>query len=228
MTPNDRNGAASASALDPADFYSVLLAEIEQRRAAADQAESSFGAGRPLDDNEVIEWLRFQTWYEREAASFIGAWLADIPEDDAFHLLSRQVHDEARHHKLFLACLHRRGTDMADWAPEPEWVAWIQEFYPAGGDTLERVAAHNITGELGAMQAFEDLKPRLPADVQDTIDKVTPDEIFHVHLGRTVVRKYATTADAQRRVRDRALGAFELELKGRVAFERRAQAIAAR
>lgn len=213
--------SATTEVMDPSDFYDALLVELESRRAAADGAEASFGAGRPMAEPEVIEWLRFQAWYERQAASFIGAWLADVPEDDVFHLLSRQVHDEARHHKLFLSCLHRRGTDMGDWIPEPEWVAWVQEFYPAGGDTLERIAAHNITGELGAMQAFEDLRPRLPDDVRDVIDRVTPDEIFHVRLGRTVVKKYATSTDAQARVRHRAIGAFELELAGRVAFERR-------
>ena len=111
---------------------------------------------------------------------------------------------------MFLACLQRRGLDMGDWRPEPEWVAWVQEFYPGGDDTLERVAAHNITGETGAMQGFDDLAPRLPADVQATIAKVTPDERFHVQLGRSIVR-YATTADAQRRVRDRTMGAFALE-----------------
>jgi hypothetical protein len=212
--------------VDPRVFYDDLVAEIADRRSALSDEEASFGAHRPLSEAEVVEWLRFQTWYEREAAGFIGAWLADVGEDDAFHLLGRQVHDEVRHHKMFLACLERRGVGMGDWQPEPEWVAWIQEFYPAGSDTLERVAAHNITGELGAMQAFEDLRPRLPDDVRATIDKVTPDETFHVHLGRSIVVKYATTADAQRRVRERAMGAFALEQRGRVAFERRARQLA--
>ena len=215
------------TALEPAAFYDDLVADIERRRAAASAQEASFGAGRPLSEPEVVEWLRFQTWYERQAANFIGAWLSDVPEDDAFHLLCRQVHDEARHHKMFSACLARRGVGMDDWRPEPEWVRWVQEFYPAGSDTLERIAAHNITGEIGAMQAFEDLRPRLPADVQDTIDKVAPDEAFHVNLGRSLVLRYATTEDAQTRVRRRALGAFALELEGRVAFERRASMVAA-
>jgi hypothetical protein len=210
------------TALDPRVFYASLVAELEAKRASAGEAEASFGAGRPLSEPEVVEWLRFQAWYEREAAGFIGAWLADVTEDDAFHGLCRQVHDESRHHKLFLACLQRRGLDMGDWEPEPEWVAWVQEFYPAGVDTLERVAAHNIAGETGAMQGFEDLAPRLPADVRATIAKVTPDERFHVQLGRSIIVRYATTADDQDRVRARTLGAFALEQQGRVAFERRA------
>ena len=220
------SAAGDLAALDPKDFYDALVREIDERRGGLSDAEASFGAGRPLSEPEVIEWLRFQTWYEREAANFIGRWLADVPENDAFHLLCRQVADEGRHHKMFLTCLERRGTDMGDWQPEPEWVEWVQGYYPQGNDTLERVAAHNITGEIGAMQAFADLYPRLPADVQATIDKVSPDEKFHVHLGRSIVLRYATTNDAQRRVYDRAMGAFALEQKGRIAFERRAQTFA--
>jgi hypothetical protein len=48
-----------------------------------------------------------------------------------------------------------------------------------------------------------------------------PDERFHVQLGRMVVERYASTADAQRRARARVLEAFELEQRGRLAFERR-------
>lgn len=38
-----------------------------------------------------LEWLCFQAWYEREAASFIGAWLRDVPEPDAFSGLTKHV-----------------------------------------------------------------------------------------------------------------------------------------
>ena len=112
-----------------------------------------------------------------------------------------------------------------DWVPEPEWIAWVAEFYPAGNDTLERVAAHNITGELGAAQGMEDLLPRVPPNVQKAIGKILPDERFHIALGRTTVLRYATTADAQRRVRERVMGAFALERAGRAAYDRRIAAL---
>ena len=214
--------SAGDAVLSAKAFYAELTAELEERRGAASGAEASFGANRALSEAEVVEWLRFQAWYEREAAGFIGAWLADVHEDDAFHGLCRQVADEGRHHKLFLACLERRGLGMEGWEPEPEYVAWVQEFYPSGADTLERVAAHNVAGETGAIQGFDDLYPRLPADVQATIDKVKPDERFHVQLGRSIIVRYATTADAQARVRARTMEAFELEQAGRIAYDRRA------
>jgi len=114
---------------------------------------------------------------------------------------------------------------MEGWSPEPEWVEWVSEFYASGDDTLERVAAHNITGELGAMDAFEGLLPRIPESTRAMLQKIIPDEKFHVSLGRMTVHRYATTQDRQARVEARVMRAFELEQKGRLAFERRLGAI---
>lgn len=214
-------------ALEPTAFYQGLVAEIAERRRAVAPEAQSFGGERTMAGAELIEWVSFQAWYEREAAAFIGAWLRDIPEEDAFYALTRQVADEGRHFHLFHRHLQALGGSLDDWAPEPEWVEWIQVFYPAGDDTLERVAAHNITGEIGAVQAFETLLPRLPPETVAVLEKVMPDEDYHVGIGRSIVHRYCTTADAQRRVRDRALGAFELEQAGRVAFERRLRAVGA-
>ncbi|MDB5405174.1 MAG: hypothetical protein JWL84_86, partial [Rhodospirillales bacterium] len=91
---------------------------------------------------------------------------------------------------------------------------------------LERVCAHNITGEIGVMNAFEGLRPRIPEATRQLIDKIIPDEDFHIALGRMVVHRYATTADRQDRVRQRVWGAFALEEKGRLAFDRRLHASA--
>jgi len=219
--------AADDGAMDPKDFYESLVAELAEARASLPDDEASFGAHKPLDTPELIEWLKFQAWYELNAAHFIGAWLADTPETEVFCALARQVHDEARHYKIVMSQLEALGESLDGWEPEPEWVAWIGEFYPAGEDTLERIAAHNITGELGAAQGMEDLLPRVPPSVQKALGKILPDERFHIALGRTTVLRYATTADRQRRVRQRVMDAFALERAGRAAYERRIEALTA-
>lgn len=212
-------------AQDPREFYDGLVAELATARASLPADEASFGARKPLGRAELVEWLKFQAWYELQAAGFIGAWLARTPETEVFCALARQVHDEARHFKIMNSQLEALGESLEGWEPEREWVAWVQEFYPAGSDTLERVAAHNITGELGAAQGMEDLIPRVPPGVQDAIGKILPDERFHIALGRTTVLRYATTADAQRRVRQRVMDAFGLERAGRAAYDRRIAAL---
>ena len=104
-------------------------------------------------------------------------------------LLAQQVEDEANHYEYCMRALARRGvTSLDGWKPEPEWEEWIDVWYPSGADTIERVAAHNLTGELGACQAFLEIKPRLPVDVQKTFDRIIPDEQFHMKLGRQVDR----------------------------------------
>jgi hypothetical protein len=208
-------------ALEPTTFYDELIATIENHRAAAPQDGATF-FNRPLSERELVEWLSFQAWYELKAAHFIGRWLADTPERDMLVMLAQQVEDEALHYEYCMRCLDRRGISSLDsWTPEPEWEQWIDVWYPSGADTLERVTAHNLTGELGACQAFLEIKPRLPEDVSKTFDRIIPDEQFHMKIGRHVVERYALTDDQQERVRARVVETFAYEEAGRIAFNRR-------
>ena len=202
-------------------FYDELIAELATMRAALPSEEASF-FNRPMSEQELVEYLCFQAYYELRASQFIGGWLAATPERDALVLLAQQVEDEAQHHEYFMRALERRGVTTLDgWRPEPEWEVWIDEWYPSGTDTLERVAAHNVAGEIGACQAFEEISPRLPADVQRTLERVVPDERFHLKLGRTLVERYCRSDDDRARVRARVLRTFELEQAGRAAYNRR-------
>jgi len=206
---------------DEPSFYESLVADLDERRALLDDDAASF-FNRPMGERELIEYLSFQAYYELRAAQFIGRWLSDTPERDAFVLLAQQVEDEANHYEYCMRALARRGVTSIDtWRPEPEWEEWIDVWYPSGADTIERVAAHNLTGELGACQAFLEIKPRLPEDVQKTFDRIIPDEQFHLRLGRQLIEKYCTTDEARDRVRTRVLHTFELEQAGRVAYNRR-------
>ena len=202
-------------------FYDGLVSGLHEARAALPPDEASF-FNRPMSEPELVEWLCFQAYYERRAAEFIGRWLADTPEPDAFTLLARQVRDEARHYQLLMRALDRRGVRSLDnWRPEPEWEEWIDVWYPSGADTLERIAAHNITGEIGATDAFVAIRPRLPADVAQVVDRIMPDEQFHVRLGRTIVNRYCRDDSERERVAYRVRRTFELEQAGRAAYNRR-------
>ena len=138
-------------------------------------------------------------------------------------LLAQQVEDEANHYEYCMRALARRGvTSLDNWTPEPEWEEWIDVWYPSGADTIERVAAHNLTGELGACQAFLEIRPRLPEDVQKAFDRIIPDERFHLQLGRQVIETLraspTTTAPGSG---PGSMHTFELEQAGRIAYNRR-------
>ncbi len=202
-------------------FYDELVAGLDARRAALDADGATF-FNRPLSEPELVEWLSFQAYYEYRAAQFIGRWLADTPEHDVFVLLAQQVEDEALHYQYCMRALARRGvTSLDGWKPEPEWEEWIDVWYPSGADTIERVAAHNLTGELGACQAFLEIRSRLPADVQKAFERIVPDEQFHMRIGRQVIERYCVTDDQRARVQARVDRTFELEQHGREAYNRR-------
>jgi hypothetical protein len=206
---------------DSPTFYDEIVADLEQRRVALADDEARF-FNRPLSEHELVEWLSFQAYYELRAAQFIGRWLGDTPETDVLVLLAQQVEDEALHYEYCMRALSRRGvTSLDGWTPEPEWEEWIDVWYPSGADTLERVAAHNLTGELGACQAFLEIRPRLPLDVKKTFDRIIPDEQFHMRLGRQVIERFAITDDDRARVQARVDRTFELEQRARGAYNRR-------
>jgi hypothetical protein len=209
-------------AQDSTAFYAQLVASLQERRTELSAAEQSFGGDKSMGKPELLEWLYFQCWYELESAKFIGSWLYSTPEPEAFSGLCRQIADESRHASILGKHIQTLGGSMASWSPEPEWVEWIQAFYAReGGDTLERMGAHNVTGEIGAMNAFDGLLPRVPAATRAMLRRIMPDERFHVSLGRAIVRRYAVGAETQDKVRRRAWQAFEHEQHGRLAFARR-------
>jgi hypothetical protein len=203
-------------------FYDTLVSELDAMREALPADEGGSFFNRPMTEQELVEWLSFQAYYEKRAAEFIGKWLADTPERDAFVLLAQQVEDEGLHYEYCMRALERRGvTSIDNWKPEPEWEEWIDAWYPSGNDTIERVASHNLAGELGACNAFVEIKTRVPDDVVKTLDRIIPDEHFHMRIANTLIDKYATDDDQRGRVRERVIRTFELEQAGRVAYNRR-------
>ena len=208
-------------ALPTQEFYDSLIDTIEGLRSEAAPDEATF-FNRPMTEHELVEYLSFQAYYEYRAAEFIGRWLTKTPEDDAFVLLAQQVEDEALHFQYIMRCLAPLGvTSLDSYKPEPEWEEWIDVWYPSGDDTIERVSAHNVTGELGACQAFVEIKPRLPEAVTKVFERIIPDEQFHMKLGKQLILRYCTSDEQQARVVERVKHTYTLEQQGRVAFNRR-------
>ena len=102
-------------------FYDTLVGELDAMREALPADEGGSFFNRAMTEQELVEWLSFQAYYEKRAAQFIGKWLADTPERDAFVLLAQQVEDEGLHHEYCMRALERRGvTSIDNWKPEPE------------------------------------------------------------------------------------------------------------
>ena len=207
-------------------FYEELISSIESSQANAPSDSATFFATE-FSEGQLIEFLKFQAYYERRAAEFIASWLPDTPELDMFVMLAQQIEDEAIHYQLHMKSLSRFGVhSLDDYEIEPEWAEWIDQWYPSGDDTIERVAAHNVTGELGALKSFEEVYDRVPPFVQETFDRILPDERFHMGLGRQCIKKYCVTEEQQQRVRQRVSHTLVLQQRARTAFNMRMTAAA--
>ena len=118
--------------------------------------------------------------------------------------------------------LSQFGVDtIDDHQLEPELIEWIDQCHPTGDDTIERVAAHNVTSELGAYKSFEEVYDLVPKFVQETIHRIIPDERFHMKLGKQCIKKYCSTEDQQHRVCNRVGRTLVLQQRARTAFNRR-------
>lgn len=207
-------------------FYDELITSIEESQANAPSDSATFFAGE-FSEGQLVEFLKFQAYYERRAAEFIASWLPDTPELDIFVMLAQQIEDEAIHHQIHMKSLSRFGIHtLSDYEIEPEWAEWIDQWYPSGDDTIERVAAHNVTGELGALKSFEEVYELVPPFVQKTFDRILPDEKFHMGLGRQCIKKYCVTEGQQQRVRQRVSHTLVLQQRARAAFNKRMAAVA--
>src|ERR1700709_2103008 len=119
-------------------FSQGLLTHIEERRAALDDPEEQTFFNRELSEQELVEWLSFQAYYEMRAAQFIGGWVAHTPRRGALPAVGQQGGEERLHYELCMRALARRGvTSLDNWRPEPEWEEWIDGWYPSGADTIE-------------------------------------------------------------------------------------------
>jgi len=94
-------------------FYEELISSIETGQANAPSDSATFFAAE-FSEGQLIEFLKFQAYYERRAAEFIASWLPDTPELDMFVMLAQQIEDEAIHYQLHMKSLSRFGIHSLD------------------------------------------------------------------------------------------------------------------
>lgn len=212
-------------AKDPTVFYDELTQTLTARREALTEARNHVANGQPMVWAELVEWLRFHCWYQQEEASFTNSWLVEAAGTDLFPALCRKAADDSSHLRLLTEHLASLGVSMEDWSPEPEWTNWISEFYAGGVDILERVIAHNMTGEQSNIEALERLLPNVPASTRAVVNQILPDPTQHTAIGHMAMSEYAGTPERQAHIHAWLMRSFELEQKARLAFDRRIRAI---
>jgi uncharacterized ferritin-like protein (DUF455 family) len=153
-------------------------------------------------DLNVLNLLKIALKNEIEATEIAARWLVATDDLDVKLALARQVGDEAKHYRLVADRLREMGFDARAFDPLAKGYGPLFRYLDTLKTTVERVAAGQFTREAIAVvknrqfiefceRAGDSATARLYRDV------IEPDEHYHHELGRTLLLRLATTAEAQ-------------------------------
>lgn len=202
------------------EFARALLDEVMAAHHAKRDVLPPGLDGAELPPPLIRHWLNFAVYYERAATAFIGGWLRTTVEPDALVHLAHQIEDEANHYSWLREHLLAFGAGAADFTPPEEWRSLMDDFYPGLEHLVERLAAHNIASETGALGFMEFNLAKFPAAIRATVERVCKDERYHVSFGQKLLARYCDTPALQARARAATYEALERMKKGREVFVR--------
>jgi hypothetical protein len=174
-----------------------------QNRAALGRIASAASA-EPGTDVTVVRLLLLALKNEIEATECAAGWIASTREIDVKLALARQAGDEAKHYRLIEKRLAELGHDASGFDPGPR--SPLLEYLSSLTTTVERVAAGQFTREALAVVRNEEFvrfcESRGDAATAALYrDVIQPDERHHHELGRRLLPRLATTAEAQEKAR---------------------------
>jgi 1,2-phenylacetyl-CoA epoxidase catalytic subunit len=152
---------------------------------------------------------------EVEATEIAARWLVATSDVDVKLAFARQVGDEARHYRLIADRLRALGFDPDTVDPLAKGYGPLFTYLDSLQTTVERVAAGQFTREAIAVvknrQFIEFCERAGDADTAKLYrDVIEPDERYHHDLGRRLLLRLATTAEAQDAARGAARRTLEL------------------
>jgi 1,2-phenylacetyl-CoA epoxidase catalytic subunit len=190
-----------------------FLAELDAQNRASLERIGTAAAREPGPDVTVPRLLKLALKNEIEATECAAGWIATTPEVDVKLALARQAGDEAKHYRLIERRLGELGVDATGFDPGPR--SPILEYLSSLTTTVERVAAGQFTREaLAVVRNDEFIRFCISRGDEATAvlyrDVIQPDERHHHELGRSLLVKLATTAEAQDAARRAAQRTLEL------------------
>jgi 1,2-phenylacetyl-CoA epoxidase catalytic subunit len=171
-----------------------------------------------VDRSEIVRRLKMALKNELEASEIAAVWIPTTPEVEVKLALARQVGDEARHYRLIEEHLAKLGVDLTGFDPGVGGYGPMYQLLAEFKTTVERIGAAQFTRESLALKKNEQFIEYCEAagDLETAKlyrELIQPDEQWHVHLGRTVLEKYATTAELQAQARKAVEAVLDLAVK---------------
>jgi len=200
------------TALSAQEFVRSLDAENQERlgRLAPDATLKPEVEG----DLTVVNLLKVALKNEVEATEIAARWLVATDDVDVKLAFARQVGDEAKHYRLIAERLHALGV-VAAFDPLAKGYGPLFTYLDSLGTTVERVAAGQFTREaIAVVKNRQFIEFCEAAGDRETAalyrDVIEPDERYHHDLGRRLLLRLATSADAQDAARRAARRTLEL------------------
>lgn len=153
-------------------------------------------------DLTVPNLLKVALKNEIEATEIAARWLVTTDDIDVKLALARQVGDEAKHYRLVAERLRALGVDAGAVNPLAKGWGPLFQYLDTLTATVERVAAGQFTREAIAVvknrQFIEFCEHAGDSETAALYrDVIEPDERYHHELGRRLLRRLATTPEAQ-------------------------------
>jgi hypothetical protein len=172
----------------------------------------------PIEKSEVVRRLKVALKNELEASEIAAVWIPTTPETEVKLALARQVGDEAKHYRLIEEHLDQMGVDLTGFDPAAGGYGPMFQLLAGFKTTVERIGAAQFTRESLALKKNEQFIEFCEAAGDHATarlyrEQIQPDEQWHVHLGRTVLEKYATTPVLQDEARKAVEAVLDLAVK---------------
>jgi 1,2-phenylacetyl-CoA epoxidase catalytic subunit len=186
----------------------AFVAELDAtNKAALDRIAAACSAGEPDGTLTVTRLLMLALKNEIEATECAAAWIATTPETDVKLSFARQAGDEAKHYRLIQKRLAELGVATDAHDPLAAGRSPLAQYLLSLEGTVARVAAGQFTREALAVVRNAEFARfcRVKGDVATARlyeETIQPDERHHHELGRALLLRLATTADAQRTARE--------------------------
>jgi len=194
----------------------TFLRELDEKIATAlSRIGDKSASSEPGAAIKIADLLELALKNELEASEEAALWMTTERDVEVKLALARQCGDEAKHYRLIEERLRLLGVDTTKLDPLAKGYTPMFEFLKGLGTTVERIAAGQFAREALAKvrnDVFADYCAQKGDEETAKLyrDIIGPDEVHHHELGRKLLRRFATTPEAQELARKAATRTLEL------------------
>jgi hypothetical protein len=188
--------------LPPETFVAAMRAQVEAYCRSLDDRLPAYSYIPLTTDDQRLLVLQSRLYNEVRAAEVYGGWLRTTPEWDVKRLAAHNAVEELGHAQLLLRQLEARGVEPFAYTPPPAQVALFNTLEGLDS-TVERLAAFPLAGEVLASYLIRKAlaSPAVPEWIKEPYRRIGAEEEGHGDYPLELLARYATTPEAQARVR---------------------------